>query len=103
MSRAGSDLMDMLHGLVATGLTEELQRAIEAAAQPRTVEVEEDGQTVERPNPAYAPINPQLIDKALKFLKDNGIDAPKANKKVDTLAETLGQLDLDEEGARLAH
>jgi hypothetical protein len=81
MSRAGSDLMDMLHGLVATGLTEELQRAIAAAADPDPEK--------------RVPINPQLIDKALKFLKDNGIDAPKANKKVDSLAITLGELDLD--------
>lgn len=82
--------MDMLHGLVATGLTEELERAIAAAALPKD-------------NPGYAPINPQLIDKALKFLKDNGVDAPRANKKVDTLAATLGDLNLDEEAAALRH
>lgn len=80
--------MDMLHGLVATGLTEELERAITAAALPKD-------------NPGYAPINPQLIDKALKFLKDNGVDAPRANKKVDTLAGVLGDLDLDAEAMRL--
>jgi len=82
--------MDILHGLVATGLKEELERAIERAALPTDDE-------------NYAPINPQLIDKALKFLKDNGIDAPRANKKVDDLAITLGQLDLDEEAAALRH
>lgn len=90
MSRAGSDIMDMLHGLVATGLTEELERAITAAALPKD-------------NPGYAPINPQLIDKALKFLKDNGVDAPRANKKVDALAGVLTDLDLDTEAAALRH
>lgn len=85
MTRAGSDIMDMLHGLVATGLTEELQRAITAAADP---------------DPAKrVAINPQLIDKALKFLKDNGVDAPRANKKVDVLAGVLTDLDLDEVAA----
>ncbi|HEY0623183.1 MAG TPA: hypothetical protein VGD28_08925 [Sphingomonas sp.] len=42
------------------------------------------------------PINPQLIDKALKFLKDNQITAPASNKPMNNLAETLGALDIDE-------
>lgn len=85
MSRAGSDLMDMLHGLVADGLRQELERAMVAK--------DEEG------NPL--PINPQLLDKAMKFLKDNGIDAPRSNKKQDALAGVLGQLDLDDEACRL--
>ena len=85
MSRAGSDLMDALHGLVATGLTEELQRAIALASDPDPDKRQ--------------PINPQLIDKALKFLKDNHIDAPAANAKVDKLAGVLTDLDLDETAA----
>jgi hypothetical protein len=89
MSRAGSDIMDMLHGLVATGLSEELTRAIALAADPDPEKRQ--------------PINPQLIDKALKFLKDNGIDAPRANKKVDALAGVLTDLDLDAEATRLSH
>lgn len=80
MSRASADLMDMLHGLVADGLKQELQRAMEAR--------DEDGNPV--------PINPQLLDKAMKFLKDNGIDAPKSSPKVDSLALQLAELDLDE-------
>lgn len=80
MSRASSDLMDMLHGLVADGLKQELQRAAEAR--------DEDGNPI--------PINPQLLDKAMKFLKDNGIDAPKSSPKVDSLAAQLADLDLDE-------
>lgn len=88
MSRAGSDLMDLLHGLVATSLSDELKRAAERAALPKTHE-------------DYAPLNPQLIDKALKFLKDNGIDAPKSNPKVDALAGVLTDLDLDDEATLL--
>lgn len=87
MSRANADLMDMIHGLVASTLKDELVRA--AAA------IDENGDPV--------PINPQLLDKALKFLKDNSITAPVGNKKVDDLAHTLGALDLDDEAERLAH
>jgi hypothetical protein len=89
MSRAGSDLMDMIHGLVAGSLKDELVRATTRAALPMD-------------DPNYAPLNPQLLDKALKFLKDNGIDAPKGNKKVDDLAMTLADLDLDDEAMRLS-
>ena len=79
MSRANSDIMDMLHGMVADGLKQELERAMKA--------------TDELGNPL--PMNPQLFDKAMKFLKDNGIDAPKQNAKVDSLAGVLADLDLD--------
>jgi len=79
MSRASADLMDLLHGLVADGLKQELERAMEAK--------DEEGNAV--------PISPQLLDKAMKFLKDNGIDAPKASPKVDALASQLAGLDLD--------
>lgn len=89
MSRAGSDLMDLLHGLVAESLKDELIRARNA--------VDDDGNPV--------PINPQLIDKALKFLKDNAITAPAGNKPVNDLADQLAGLDLDmdEEAAALRH
>ena len=79
MSRANSDIMDTLHGMVADGLKQELERAMKA--------------TDELGNPL--PMNPQLFDKAMKFLKDNGIDAPKQNAKVDSLAGVLADLDLD--------
>jgi hypothetical protein len=78
--------MDMLHGLVATGLADELKRAMEAAAKEGEDRI---------------PLNPQLVDKAMKFLKDNGIDAPRANKKVDALAGVLADLDLEGEALRL--
>ncbi|WP_422663736.1 hypothetical protein [Sphingomonas sp.] len=80
MSRASADLLDLLHGLAAESLVDELVRARAAR--------DEDGNPV--------PINPQLIDKALKFLKDNQITAPASNKPMNNLAETLGALDIDE-------
>jgi hypothetical protein len=89
MSRANSDLLDLIHGLVASSLKDELVRAAEMASH-------KDAEK-------RVPINPQLIDKAMKFLKDNGIDAPKANRPVDDLAQTLGDLNLDEEAASLRH
>lgn len=83
MSRGSSDLLDSLHGLVADGLRQELERAIELANH-------EDPELRQ-------PINPQLIDKALKFLKDNEITAPQSNAPTNDLAQTLGDLDLEDE------
>lgn len=88
--RASSDIMDLIHGLVASSLKDELARAAELAAHSDPDK--------------RVPLNPQLIDKAMKFLKDNGIDAPKASPKVDALAGQLAQLtdlDLDDEALRL--
>lgn len=80
MTRASDALLDAIHGLVADGLKQEIERAMNAR--------DEDGNPV--------PINPQLLDKAMKFLKDNGIDAPKSSPKVDSLALRLAELDLDD-------
>lgn len=99
MSRATEDLLDQLHRLVFDGLNEELARALEAARQPRFIEGDEAGST--KPNPDYVPLNPQLIDKALKALKDNGVDAPARSPRVDALAARLGELDLDDEAVAL--
>lgn len=49
------------------------------------------------------PINPQLFDKIMKFLKDNGVNAPAASERIDTLAQKLSELDLDDEAQRLRH
>ena len=89
MSRATSDLLDAIHGLVAGSLRDELVRA--AAAR------DADNNPV--------PINPQLIDKALKFLKDNSITAPLGNGPTNNLAAALADLDLDDEAVtqRMAH
>ena len=89
MSRANSDLMDAIHGMVAGGLKQELERAMK--------------DTDELGNPV--PINPQLLDKAMKFLKDNDITAPTSSKPLNDLADQLAALDvdLDDEVARIAH
>ncbi len=80
MSRATNDMLDAIHGMLAGALKGELVRAMAAASD------------VDNP----VPIPPQLIDKLLKFLKDNGVDAPRNNKPVNDLALELGNLDLDD-------
>lgn len=80
MSRASSDALDALHGLLAGALKDELTRAMSAR--------DEDDNPV--------PINPQLLDKVMKFLQNNGIDAPASNKGLTDLAATLEDLDLDQ-------
>lgn len=87
MSRATADLMDLLHQLTATTLVNEIKAAV--------------GATDEEGNPI--PVNPQLIDKALKMLKDNNITAPQSSKPLNNLAQQLADLDvdLDEEAHRV--
>lgn len=87
MSRASNDVLDLLHGLVAGVLTDELRAAIEKSRDP------------EDP----VPVPPQLIDKALKFLKDNNITAPASNRPMDDLAGQLQDLDLDDEAVAIRH
>ena len=77
--RASESQLDLLHGLLTAALTDELKSAIKRAMDPV--------------NPQ--PLNPQLLDKAIKFLKDNGVSAPASSPKVDRLAATLEDLDLD--------
>lgn len=100
MSRASADLMDMLHGLAATALTEEIRRNMEAAKQPPRIK-NDDGEWVD--NPAYEKLNPNLIDKALKMLKDNAITAPLSNQPLNDLASELADLDLDDPAVSLRH
>lgn len=89
MSRATSDALDAIHGLVAGALADELKAAMELANH-------------EDPELRQA-INPQLLDKAMKFLKDNAITAPANNKPMSDLASQLGDLDLDDEALRVSH
>lgn len=89
MSRATSDALDAIHGLVAGALADELKAAMELANH-NDPELRQ-------------PINPQLLDKAMKFLKDNAITAPANNKPLADLASQLGDLDLDDEAMRVAH
>jgi hypothetical protein len=79
VSRASNDLLDAIHGMLAGALKDELDRAMNAR--------DEDGSAV--------PINPQLLDKVMKFLKDNDVTAPASNKPLNALADTLSALDVD--------
>lgn len=74
--------LDALHGLLTDALTEELKAAMEA--------VDEDGKPV--------PINPQLLDKVMKFLTSNGVTAPKGAPKIDKLAAELANIEVDLDG-----
>lgn len=104
MARANDSLMDAIHGLVAGSLKEELERAAWRAAQPPLIDGEDaEGNPKRVKNPDYEPLSPQLIDKARAFLKDNGIDAPARAERVDSLAATLGDLDLDDTAAAVRH
>lgn len=87
MSRATADMVDMLHGLLAGALKDELERACTAK--------DEEGNPV--------PINPQLLDKVLKFLKDNGVNAPASSERIDSLASQLTELNLDDEAISMRH
>ncbi len=89
MSRATSDLLDMLHGMVAGSLVDEIK-----AAHALANHEDEDKRQ---------PINPQLLDKAMKFLKDNAITAPASNKPMSDLSSLLDDIDVDEEAMRVAH
>lgn len=86
MSRATNDLLDAIHGMLAGALKDELDRAMNAR--------DEDGNAV--------PINPQLLDKVMKFLKDNDVTAPASNKPLNALADTLAGLDVDIEDEAVA-
>lgn len=82
MSRALESALDALHAMAADVLADELQRAIaRAEANPD--------------DPGFA-VNPQLIDKVLKFLTQNGVNAPVSAPRVDRLAQELADLDLDD-------
>lgn len=99
MSRASADIMDLLHSLAATALTEELQRSVAASREPQQILVNDE--LVD--NPAYAPLNPNLVDKALKMLKDNAITAPASNAPLHDLAAELTDLDLSNPAVSLRH
>lgn len=87
--RALEAAVDALHGVICGALGDELDRAIaRARANPE--------------DPDFA-ISPQLIDKTLKFLAQNGVSAPRSTPKVDALAAQLADLDLDGEAAQLRH
>lgn len=84
--RALEAAVDALHGVVCGALGDELDRAITRARA--------------NPDDPDCAINPQLIDKVLKFLAQNGVSAPRSTPKVDALAFQLADLNLEAEAAR---
>ena len=83
--RASEDVLDALHGLVAGSLKDELTEARNKRdAQGKPV-----------------PIPASLILAAMKFLKDNGIDAPAKSPRLSGLASELANIDLEEAAQRL--
>lgn len=71
-SRATEEALGALHGLLAETLTAQLVAARESGE----------------------PIPPALLGQVIKFLKDNGVDAPAATSaKLDRLANALPDID----------
>lgn len=85
--RALEAALDAMHGLVADALTTELR------AHLRMLDATKDS------NEPYS-IPPQFLDKVLKFLAQNGVNAPASTPRVDALAMELRDLDLDELASR---
>ena len=91
MSRATEAQLDALHGLLAGALADELGAAIERSHDW----VDDEG----HPHRGE-PINPQLLDKVMKFLGQNGVDSPAQSERKDRLAGFLQDLDLDQEAQK---
>lgn len=81
--RALEAALDAMHGLIAEALVNELRMHMRRL---------DDTKNSDEP---YM-IPPQFLDKVLKFLSQNGINAPKSAPRVDALAVTLQDLDVDE-------
>lgn len=89
--RATEAQLDALHALLAGALADELKAAIDRSKDS----VGADGEPIRG-----EPINPQLLDKVMKFLGQNGVDSPTQSARKDTLRGVLQDLDLDEEAQR---
>lgn len=85
---------------MAESMTEELERGLKRARQPKLIADPEDA-TKQIPNPAYEPLSPKLMGVIRAFLKDNGIDAPAHAPRFNALTDKLRDMDLDEEASRL--
>jgi hypothetical protein len=92
MSRATDAALDALHSLAAASMTEELRRGLERAREPKTIRVEDK----DVPNPAYEPLSPKVLAVAIKFLKDNGIDAPASAVRFTGIVDELRNLNVDD-------
>lgn len=76
MARASEDLLDALHGLVAGTLKDQIEGYVARGE----------------------PVPPQLLAQAIKFLKENGIDAdPAPGSPLGALSDSLkGDLPFNE-------
>lgn len=99
MARGTDQALDALHGILAEALTEEITRSLGRASEPLQIK-DDEGKLIR--NPAYAALSPQLLAQAIKFLKDNGIDAPTSSPRISNLERALAELDPDEETLREA-
>lgn len=73
-SRALESALDALHADLADTLAEALRMAKEKGEAP----------------------SPQLLAQVIKFLKDNGVDAPAKSERISSLGSQLRDIDLDE-------
>jgi hypothetical protein len=73
-----------------------LRRNLERSRLPKTVTEKVDGKDVTKPNPDYEPLDTKLLAVAIKFLKDNGIDAPAASPRFDGIIEQLANINVDD-------
>lgn len=91
MARAKESALDELHALVA--------QVLAGAIQTRTRDVfDKDGN---KTGTEDIEPSPQMISQAIKFLKDNGIDAPAKSQRMSNLAAALQDLDTDELASEL--
>lgn len=77
--RGSETVLDSLHGLVALTLTEQIQKY----KNGEVLGYDSEGKSYPLPIPAA------LLAQALKFLADNGIDAPASLPKLDALKREL--------------
>lgn len=90
--KASTDAMDLLHGLMAASMTDELRRGLERAKNPPRIC--KDGELVA--NPDYEPLSPKLLGVIRAFLKDNGIDSPASSPRFNGLVDKLRDMNPDE-------
>ncbi|WP_406853349.1 hypothetical protein WEU32_06850 [Brevundimonas sp. BH3] len=81
MSRASESELDKLHGLLATGISAELARAIERAEA--------------NPDDPDKAISAALLNQVTNFLKLTGVTAPASSKRVKDVEDQLAELGVD--------
>lgn len=115
--RALESALDALHGFAADALVTELRQHMQQLSlNPQRVRDHQQaildyevalsawedakGKPEDKPKEPKAlvlyQVPPQFLDKVLKFLAQNGINAPATAPKVDALAKELNDLDLDD-------